>query len=388
MDQCSHQPDMAADSLPVHPREQPSQCPAALRLVSGRLSLATPGGPTPLPWQQAMDQLFGWLGLRVEPIAQSQSRSLKQVAKWAFPASDSTGTPLFEPWNIWSPTHFQASAGRSPLPRASWVASYLFDTGTGRPPAHRPIDLMLLSPHPDVCTPDASSGSALPRTAVLTAMIAAARAEGRSRLAILVPTRCRNSLAMQLLAADCALTRDDMALEILSIEEAIGLLLESPLRWDAIITLPDQRSILFAILSETLGVVGPWPMLWHERGLVRVTGEALEEPSRTAPCATVPLDSTLLIQSLALAASQAGLGHSARRLYQAWARLRVSGVATSGRPSPAPYANEVDEAVFVERVATDMAHGNRPLPDWKALPPGQSGTPSRPPVQLSLVAAG
>ena len=388
MDQCSHQPDMAVDSLPAHLPGQASHEPAALRLVSGRLALAAPGAQTPVPWQQAMDQLFGWLGLRVEPTAPAQSRSLKQVAKWAFPAGDSAAAPVFEPWSIWSPTQLQAPAGRPLLPRASWVASYLFDTGTGRPPAHRPIDLMLLSPHPDACTPDDSSGSALPRTAVLTAMIAAARAEGRSRLAILVPTRCRNSLAMQLLAADRALTRDDMALEILSIEEAIGLLLESPLRWDAIITLPEQRSILFALLSETLGVSGPWPMLWHDRGLVRVTGEALDESARPAPSGAIPLDSTLLIHALALAAWQAGLGHSATRLHQAWGRLRMSGVATPGRPSPAPYANEVDEAAFIELVATDMAHGHRAAPDWKALPAGPTGIPSRPPVQLSLVSGG
>jgi hypothetical protein len=260
------------------------------------------------------------------------------------------------------------------------VASYLFELGAGRATSNRSIDVMLMSPHPDSCTIDEDCNAAMPRPDVMRAMLNAAKAEGRSRLAVIVPGRCRNAMAMQLVAADRALTRDDVALDIVSTEEALGLLLGDALRWDAIITLPELRSIPFAILAGATGTAGPWPMLWHDRGIVLMSGEALEEGVRRAP-----LDATLLIQSLALASHHAGMGQAAWRLHEAWARLRALGVMTPGRGSVAPYANEVSEADFIDLICSNMARSNRPAAGWKAIPTDLPDAP-RPPVHLSLVA--
>ena len=353
-----------------------------LRLVSGRLSLAEPSEAAPEAWRDALAHLIRWLGIDVETVTSGRGRGLRQVARWAIQGGGSADAPVFAPWQCWSPAVFQNPAMRLALPRARWVASYLFELGAGRTAAPRSIDLMLMSPHPDSCTIDEDCQAAMPRPAVMRDMIHAAKTEHRSKLAIIVPARCRSAMAMQLLAADRALTRDDVTLDILSIEDAIGLLMGGALPWDAIITLPELRSILFAMLAEVSGTAGPWPMLWHDRDLVLLSGEALEEGTRR-----MPLDATLLIQSLALVSHRAGMGQAAGRLHEAWAHIRASGVMTPGRGSPAPYANEVSESGFIDLVCRNMGQGNRPVPGWKAMVSEPSAGSTRAPAQLSLVAS-
>jgi len=293
--------------------------------------------------------------------------------------------PVFMPWHGISPIVFQNRlAGRSPgLPRARWAASYLFAPASGRFAPH-PVDLMLISPHPDACVADEDCQAALPKPAVTRAMIAAARREGRERLAIIVHDRCRTAMARQLLAADRAATREGMVLDVLGLEQALPMLMRRQAAWDAIIVLPELRAAVFAMLAETSGIAGPWPMLWHGEGLACVTGEALEG---SGPA--MPLDATLLVQALALTAEHAGLGLAARQLLEGWSGLRDGGIETAGRATGSPYAKVVEEPILIELVCNDMAPGCRVRPHWKALAStitAPSAKP-RPPARLTLVAS-
>jgi hypothetical protein len=322
--------------------KQPAAIAAAapvLALVEDRLRLAVPAAPVPQAWQDAATALLAWLGVETEFVA-------------------SPGHTLFAPWEAWSPAAFQ-NGGCAALPKAQFVASY----GLGDP---RAADIMLLSPHPRVCTAGQGAGDALPRAGVMRAMIRAAAREGRRRIAILVHARHRDALARQRLAEDPRLCPAGTSLDILAIEEAIPTLMRPRAAWDAIIAMPDLRGIVLAMLAQATGVRGAWPMLWHggEQGndLVRVTSELVG-----SPCESLPLDATALALGLALTLRGAGCEAAARKLHRGWARLRDSGVATPGRGSDAPYATEVSEAEFIALLACDAAAGTRGQTGWLAL---------------------
>jgi len=354
---------------------------ARLQLVTGTLVLSLGTEAAPQEWQQALDAVIAAHRIAVRRVEQERLPGLSQMRRWA--SGTAAGpAPLLAPWRCVSAAGFQGSPPQLPLPRAQWAASYLFDVGPHRPVASRAVDLVLMSPHPDQCAPDEDCAAALPRRSVLAAMIRAAREEGRSALAIIVPARCRGAMARHLLAADRTLTRGDVTLEIVAIEEAVGRLMGGAPEWDAIIAMPELRSIVLAILAQTCGLTGPWPMLWHDRGLSLVTAETLgDAPPRT------PLDATLLMQALALAARKAGLGYEAQRVHESWARLRERGVVTGGRGADLPYVTIVDEGAFIDLALADTADRSRPVPPWKAIA-GSAGNHARPvPVSLSLVAS-
>jgi hypothetical protein len=352
-----------------------------LQLVSSKLVLSAGTEAPPHEWQQAFEALTHAHKIAVHLAGHDRRPGLAQMRRWAS-GSGASQAPLFAPWRCFSPVSLQASETLPALPRAQWAASYLFDVGSDRPAASRAVDVMLMSPHPEQCLANEDCGAALPRLSVLSAMIRAAREEGRSALAIIVPARCCSALARRLLATDRALTQGEFKLEIVGIEDAIGRLMGGAPEWDVIIAMPELRSIVLAILAQTCGVTGPWPMLLHDRGLRLVVSEGLgDAPSH------LPLDATVLIQALAIASRKAGLGYEAQCLYESWARLRDRGVVAGGRGSALPYVTAVSDGEFLELALTGPGSSARPLPAWKALGRASRNHAMTSPVGLSLVAS-
>lgn len=355
---------------------------ARLHLVTGRLLLSASSEGAPSEWQQAFDALIARHQIALQFVPPERMAGLTQMRRWAGGAGSASPAPVFSPWHCFSPVAFQPSGQRLALPRAQWAASYLFDSGVDRPVAARSVDIMLLSPHPDACSLEEDGVSALPRLAVLSAMIRAAREEGRERVAIIVSAPARSAMARRLLGADRALTQGRFELEIVSVEDAIGRMIGGAPGWDAVIALPELRSIVCAALAQTCAVPGPWPLLWHDGGLRLVTSEALgDQPAR------LPLDATVLIQSLALVARAAGLGHEAQCLHESWARLRDRGVTTPARGSSLPYATTLGDAEFIELALAEPSGQARPVPGWKAISRIAGERGGRSPVGLSLVAS-
>lgn len=295
----------------------------------------------PLSWSTALAQVLDWLALETAFV----------------PAPDRTA-PVFAPWEAWSPAGFQ-HGGSASLPDAQFVASYCLDHGRH---GSGPVDVMLISPHPAACEAGEANAAGLPPTGTLRAMIRAAVNEGRARIAIIGHAFHRDALAHLRLASDHALCPEGTALDILAIEEALPALMKPAAPWDAVIAIPDLRGIVFTLLAETSGVHGPWPMLWHKRGLRRVTCEVRGDGS-----VRQPLDAPALVQTLALTLHAAGRTQAALQLHEAWARLRESGVTTPSRGSAAPYATELPDAELIGMLCAGDASPSRAPGGWAAL---------------------
>lgn len=355
-----------------------SEC--GLRLVSSGLRLAAPFAAPDPEWDAAFGKLLDWLGVAVDPVPAPRSVALRRMTGWARSAAGLDAAPRFAPWQVISPVALQ-QGGSPDLPRAEWLASYLFDSGPGGTLRSATIDLMLLSPHPAVCTADEAGAVPLPRLAIIEAMLRAARAEGRGRIAIIVPARDRNALARQLQCADRELTREGLALDILAAEQALPALMLAQPRWDAMIVMPELRSIVFALLAEATGIRAPWPALWHgPRGPVLFASEALSEAG-----ARLPLDAPVLVQALVLALDHAGMASAAHRLSEASVRLRDNGVVTPSRGSAAPYVTTRSDAAFVDMICDGLGLGNRAVPQWRALGAAPTGGTTQDPVRLYIV---
>ncbi|MEL6487694.1 MAG: hypothetical protein AAFQ13_11210, partial [Pseudomonadota bacterium] len=233
------------------------------------------------------------------------------------------------------------------------------------------VDLVLMSPCPEVCVSDDAKIGALPRLSVLAQMMRAAASEGRTNLAVVVREPARATIATHLLGFDLSLNDMSIEVEFVSIEEAVMDIQSGSFDWDAVIAMPDLRGIVFAMLAQNTGVSGPWPMLWFDQGLRLVTREALASMGVSAnrPC---QLDATALIQALSLCARHTGHQYAARRFYESWAAMRDSGIVTAMRGSSAPYVNEIDEAAFIDQATRDLPSQTRPLPCWKGLAGGGS----------------
>jgi hypothetical protein len=379
MDAASHTPESTKETPGFRAAPRAVRARGGLRLVSAGLRLAEPVTAPDPAWADAFAQLVDWLDVAVEPVA---PRRPGKVAGWARAMAAPVAAPRFAPWQPISPVAFQQAASPD-LPRADWVASYLFDHGPGGAAGAGALDLVLMSPHPARCEVEEDGAAPMPRPALFEAMIRAAREEGRTRIAIIVPSRQRNAAARQLLRADRALTREGLTIELLGIEQALGGLMPARPRWDALIVSPELRSIVFAMLARTSGIAGPWPMLWHGAGgPVLVAGEALSEAG-----ARLPLDAALLVQALALTLHHAGMTPAALRLHESGAGLRDSGVVTPSRGSAAPYVTEIDDARFVQLVCTGAAAARRALPHWRALPQGPVCGTGGEAVRLTLVAS-
>jgi hypothetical protein len=305
------------------------------------------------------------------------------MADWALPAaSTARRVPVFAPWIGWSPSAFQ-HGGLAGLPAAQFAASYLTDQGRGLGVGQaNGIDLVLMSPHPALCVVEEAGGAPMPRADVMKAMIRAAREEGREKLAIILHARQRNTIARQLMAADRGLTREGLAIEILTIEEALRPLAAGATGWDAIIAMPDLRSIVFTLLAEASGVRGPWPMLWHGGEALLVACEAAGEGS-VRPA----LDAPALIQSLALVLHRSGAVRAAGRLHEAWAQLRDSGLTTLGRGSDAPYVNEIRDADFIAMLCHGQSASKRPVKPWRAFGNAEIANSGSHPGALRVVAS-
>ncbi|MBI1403361.1 MAG: hypothetical protein GC147_09115 [Porphyrobacter sp.] len=325
MDTASHQPEAAP-----RPPSARIAAGAGLRVVGKGLRLAARLGAPDADWEHALARLLGWLGIAAEP---GGSAAL-HFAPWA---------PVF-------PAAFRD--GGAGLPDADWAASYLFDHGQGSAGAGV-LDLVLMSAHP-------GSGAARPGT--LAAMIRAARAESRTRIALVQPADEAGRTAS--VARAHASAGEGAALDVLAIEEALAGLSSPRPRWDALIVSPQLRSAVFARLAQASGIGAPWPMVWHGcAGAVRICAE-----SAAAHGAPLPLDAPLLVQALALALRQAGLGTAARDLHESAAQLRESGVVTPARGSRAPYVTSIADARFVELVCAGTTTARRAPPRWRALP--------------------
>ncbi|MEE4316832.1 MAG: hypothetical protein V2I74_07605 [Erythrobacter sp.] len=382
MDRANHKPESTAPQHRIRSLPTAGEGARGLRLVSTGLRLAAPVEASDPAWADAMAQLLRWLDVALEPVAPRRSAGLGKVADWARAAGVTAGATQFAPWQAISPVALQQAASPE-LPRADWVASYLFDHGQGNAARSGALDLMLMSAHPARCEAEQEGEAPLPRPAIVEAMIRAARAEGRCRIAIIVPARQRNAAARQLLLADRTLTREEgLSLEIVAIEQALGGMLTARPRWDAMIVSPELRSIVFAMLAQATGLAAPLPMLWHAGSdLVLVASELLGEAG-----ARVPMDAAVLVQALALTLRHSGMTAAALRLHESSAQLRDSGIVTASRGSPAPYVTEVDDAQFVQLVCAGAQTGRRPVPQWLALPDLPVAGTSGAPVRLTLVA--
>jgi hypothetical protein len=355
----------------------PADTAPRLALVSAKLVLAAPVEAPRDEWTGAIERLVDAMEIDLEWTATDRQASLMDKARQVIGTAARPGAPVFAPWQCWSPTDFQGGIARRQMPRVQWVASYLFDSGSGRPAASASVDLALISPLPVACEAEDAGGAAMPRLGVLRAMLGAAASEGRERLAIVVPEANRNAMSALLVAA-----RPDCEVEVLAIEDAVVRIQSGAADWDAVIAMPELRGILFAMLSQSSGVSAPWPMLWHDRGLAMVASEGL------GGRADLPLDATLLLQALALAARHGGSGALAERLHQGWAALRDRGVVTPSRGSPAPYVNEVSEADFLDLAGSAPSSDGRALPEWKGVASGRTAAIRRPgPARLALVAS-
>lgn len=280
--------------------------PMPLRLVSSQVEI-----PLSLPslgeaWRSGASDLLAWLGVEGD---------LARI--------DPT-TPFHSPASVFDKA-----------PSACWVASYLREQGSGLMLPRGGIDVVLISPHP------AASGD----WAVREEIIRAAQSEGRERIALIETDRP--------VPANRAAT-------ILSVGEAMHQLAADAIPWDAIIAPPDLRASLFGELARIAHVRGPWPSLLHEGRAVRISAEAGGGDD-------IPLDVHCLVQSLALALWQSGRVVAARRLYDAWARLRDTGITTPARGSAGPYASVLADRDCIAMICKGLALSRRDVPGWKAL---------------------
>lgn len=337
----------------------------ALSVVTSPLRLAQPAEPPPKGWEPALAMLLDWLDIQAEIVSEARSHRLPRMTGWARAAVGVGDPPVFAPWIGWSPTALQ-HGGLATLPQAQFTMSYCIDHPRGSQAGRGGVDLVLVSPHPALCNAEEAGAVPSPRRGVLRAMIRRARGEGRERLAIILHARQRNAVARQLMVEGKSLTRDGLALDILTIEEALAPLMSGNAPWDAIIAMPDLRSTVFMLLAESSGVRGGWPMLWCSgKGGNDATLITAETPGEGA--SRLPLDAPALILSFALALREAGARQAAARLHEAWAQLRDSGVTTAARGAAAPYVTVLPDAEFIARLCAGKAVSKRPQPTWRAL---------------------
>ena len=354
---------------------------AELTLVSGSLAFSSPDQLLPAEWEQAIESLTGALGIDAHWVSSDQPVSLIEKARRAVGTGNALHTPAFAPWRIISPTVFQLGKENLAARDAQWVASYLFDFGAACPAANGSVDLVLMSPCPQTCVSDDPVVGPLPRLNTLASMVRAAADEGRKSLAIVVREAARATLATRLLGFDASLNEASINVEFVSIEEAVMKMQRGSLEWDAVIAMPELRGVVFAMLQQATGISGPWPMLWFDRGLRMVTCEALDRAG-----VAIDLDATALVHSLALFAHHSASQYAAQQFFQSWATVRDSGVVTPARSSSAPYVNEIEEAAFIDRAASNGVHSSRPLPSWKGIGcEDRQCEKSAQPVRLSLV---
>lgn len=380
MDRAGFKPQAVSAVAGSEAAQPASRAASPLRVVGGGLRLAAPVAAPDPQWDRAFAALRDWLGIALDPAELPRASGLRKMADWARSGAAPV-IPQFAPWQTFSPVALQHSASTD-WPRADWMVSYLFEHGPGSAVRAGTLDFALFSPHPAACLREEDIALSLPRLAVIEAMLHAARSQGRTRIAILVSAAQRNAMASRLLLADRGLTREGVTLEVLAIEAAMpGLAAASP-RWDAVIVMPEWRSIVFTLVATATGRKGPWPMLWFagEQALVCAASEAVREAG-----ARTLFDAPVLIQTLALTLQHGGMMAAARRLHEAATRLRDSSIVTVSRGSCVPYARTIEDAEFIELVCAGMGAGHRAAPHWQALSASLASGTIVAPARLSLV---
>lgn len=354
-------PDQNIDSLHGVPPRPPDNQSPGLEIVSrSTLTLCQPTPDlVPVAWETATTLLAQQSGFNVRRVPKRTAFRLKKMIAWASATPIEPPAPVFTPWRCSSPEALQ-HAGQLALPCASWVSAYAFGMHPkGRQP-REVIDIMLMSPLPAGCAPD----NAIPQPQILQAMIEAARRENRKKVTIVTDARRRNGIIMHLLLLKLADNSDKLDIEVLSVENALRELAADPASGDAIIVLPDLRSLVFAMLAEATAISGPWPLVWHDRDARMISCEALGDI-----CPSIPLDISLLTQALALAANKAGLISSAQRLARLVTTLWEWGAFnTSGRFAARDRAKLSDEDLIKQLGrSAELVRGSYPL--WHGVAP-------------------
>ena len=326
--------------------------PARLALLpSPILNLRLPASDhIPAAWQAATSELARQGDIEIGFLPRRSAFSLRHLMVWAKGMDSQPSPPVFAPWQCWSADRLQTSK-HLPVPSARWISAYPC-ISIGHYQAQVGLNgPMLMSPLAAGCVLD----EPCPRPDVLQAMIEAGIRENRRKITIITDARRRNRVIMNLLLPNLAKTRDRIPIEVLLIENARDDLARDPRIGEAIITLPDLRSGVIAILSESGWLNGPWPLLWHDQQVCMISSECLPGMPHA-----LPLDRELLVHALALAAQNAGHVIRANQLLDALASLRDCGNYAASATSPSfEHAKSSDED-FIDHFHHSVTSGGSP----------------------------
>lgn len=360
----------------VEPRPPDSKRAQLALLPSPILKLRLPASDHfPALWQAAAYELAWQSDIEIGFLPRRSAFSLRNLMVWAKGMASHPSPPVFAPWQCWSADRLQISK-RVPVPSARWISAYPC-ISIGHDQAQVGLNgPMLMSPLAAGCVRD----EPCPRPDVLQAMIEAAIRENRRKITIITDARRRNRVIMNLLLPNLAKIRDRIPIEVLLIENARDDLARDPRIGEAIITLPDLRSGVIAILSEAGWLNGPWPLLWHDQQVCTISSESLLGMPHA-----LPLDLGLLVQALALAAQNGGHVIRANQLLNTLASLRKCGIfatsATSATFEPAKSSGEG----FIDHLHRSRTSGGPPDASSQFdLQRGGARKPASPPC-LTLV---
>lgn len=335
----------------VEPRPPDSE-PARLALLpSPILKLRLPASDRiPVVWQAATSELARQGDIEIGFLPRRSAFSLRHLMVWAKGMACHPSPPVFAPWQCWSADRLQKSK-HLPIPSARWISAYPC-ISKGHYQAQVGLNgPMLMSPLAAGCVRD----EPCPRPDVLQAMIEAAIRENRRKITIVTDARRRNRVIMNLLLPNLAKIRDRIPIEVLLIENARDDLAHDPRIGGAIITLPDLRSGVNALLSESGCLNRPWPLLWHDQQVCMISSECLLGMPHG-----LPLDLGLLVQALALAAQNGGHVIRANQLLNALVSLRDCGAfATSATSATFEHAKSSDEG-FIDHLHRNRTSGGPP----------------------------
>jgi hypothetical protein len=301
-------------------------------------------------WQAATSELARQGDIEIGFLPRRSAFRLRHLMVWAKGMASHPSPPVFAPWQCWSADRLQTSK-HLPVPSARWISAYPC-ISIGHYQAQVGLNgPMLMSPLAAGCVLD----EPCPRPDVLQAMIEAGIRENRRKITIITDARRRNRVIMNLLLPNLAKTRDRIPIEVLLIENARDDLARDPRIGEAIITLPDLRSGVIAILSESGWLNGPWPLLWHDQQVCMISSECLPGMPHA-----LPLDRELLVHALALAAQNAGHVIRANQLLDALASLRDCGNYAASATSPSfEHAKSSDED-FIDHFHHSVTSGGSP----------------------------
>ena len=235
---------------------------------------------------------------------------------------------------------------------------------------------MLMSPLVAGCVRD----EPCPRPDVLQAMIEAGIRENRRKITIITDARRRNRVIMNLLLPNLAKLRDRIPIEVLLTENARDDLARDPRIGEAIITLPDLRSGVIAILSESGWLNGPWPLLWHDQQVCMISSECLPGMPHA-----LPLDLELLVHALALAAQNAGHVIRANQLLDALASLGDCDAFATSATSAAFEHVKSSDADFIDHLHRSVTSGGSPDAPAQVILQRSDARKSTSPPFLTLV---